>query len=132
MYETLQLNGSKMESKDDVRRDDMLDAAAAFARHLAQGKEFIGECQADKRAALAAKVTALQDECAEMAVEVKGARYATFEQDVDVIVEDLRERVAHVEVLRQAAERYKAYAAEFGLPEVWLCSQRAGVRVCVP
>jgi hypothetical protein len=118
MYETLQLNGAKMESKDDVRRDNMLDAAAAFARHLAQGKEFLGECQADKRAALAANVTALQDECKEMAAEVKGARYATFEQDVDVIVEDLRERVAHVDELQRLAVTYKAYTAEFGLPEV--------------
>ena len=38
MYETLQLNGHKIDHKDDVRRDDMQEAAANFARNLALGK----------------------------------------------------------------------------------------------
>jgi hypothetical protein len=38
MYETLQLNGHKIDHKDDVRRDDMQEAAASFARNLALGK----------------------------------------------------------------------------------------------
>lgn len=38
MYETLQLNGHKIDHKDDVRRDDMQEAAANFARNLASGK----------------------------------------------------------------------------------------------
>lgn len=42
MYETLQLNGHKIDHKDDVRRDDMQEAAANFARNLALGKVCIG------------------------------------------------------------------------------------------
>jgi hypothetical protein len=38
MYETLQLNGHKIDAKDDVRRDDMQEAAAMFIRNLTLGK----------------------------------------------------------------------------------------------
>lgn len=38
MYETLQLNGHKIDPKDDVRRDDMHEAAIEFARNLSLGK----------------------------------------------------------------------------------------------
>ena len=43
MYETLQLNGHKIDHKDDVRRDDMQEAAAHFARNLALGKVRTGD-----------------------------------------------------------------------------------------
>lgn len=38
MYETLQLNGHKIDPKDDVRRDDMHEAAIEFARNISLGK----------------------------------------------------------------------------------------------
>lgn len=45
-------------------------------------------------------------------------RYSTFEQDVDVVVEDLRERVEHMKELSRNAEKYAHYNEDLAMPEV--------------
>lgn len=45
-------------------------------------------------------------------------RYATFEQDVDVVVEDLTERLEHMRELTRDAEKYGTYNEELNMPEV--------------
>jgi hypothetical protein len=120
MYETLVLNGGKVDSKDDIRRDDMAQAAAAYVTGLADGAKFLTAGRAAQQAALLASRDAAAAEAASMSAEVAEARYATFESDVDVVVEDLRERVAALAALRQQADAHAAYARALGLPEVRL------------
>jgi hypothetical protein len=45
-------------------------------------------------------------------------RYSTFEQDVDVMVEDLHERVEHMKELSSNAEKFAAFNKELNMPEV--------------
>lgn len=60
----------------------------------------------------------MKDEAAAVAAEICSARYATFEADVGVIVEDLHERKARMAELAADAAKFKKYQDEFGMPEV--------------
>jgi hypothetical protein len=41
-----------------------------------------------------------------------------LEQDVDVVVEDLRERVEHMKDLSRNAEKFAAFNQDLSMPEV--------------
>lgn len=55
-------------------------------------------------------------------------RYSTFEQDVDVVVEDLQERMEHMKELSRNAEKFANFNEKLAIPEVliryaffWTC-----------
>lgn len=69
----------------------------------------------------------LKLECEGIVADLRSPQYATFQQDVDTIVEDLEERVVHIQELVSASEKFQSYCEEFGMPEVCLlhCSVTA-------
>lgn len=81
-------------------------------------QEFIGEQRAAQKDSLEANVGDLKMECEGIVADLRSPQYATFQQDVDTIVEDLEERVAHIQELVSASEKFHSYFEEFGMPEV--------------
>lgn len=81
-------------------------------------QEFIGERRAAQKEALEGNVGDLKLECEGIVADLRSPQYATFQQDVDTIVEDLQERVAHIQELVSASEKFQAYCEEFSMPEV--------------
>jgi hypothetical protein len=129
MYETLAINGGKVDHKDDVRRDDLAEATSAFLQLLADGAAYIAAETAGQVAALQASVAGASRESGEIVEEIRSSRYTTFEQDVGVIVEDLKERMTHMATLKQRNVQLAAYASQLGLPEV--CTLVLGELLCV-
>jgi hypothetical protein len=118
MYETLAINGGKVDHKDDVRRDDLAEATATFLSMLTDGAAYIAGETSSQVAALQNSVAGASRESGEIVEEIRCSRYMTFEQDVEAIVEDLKERMTHMATLEQQNTQWGAYAAQLGLPEV--------------
>lgn len=84
-------------------------------------QEYIGERRVAQKESLEGNIGDLKLECEGIVADLRSTRYATFQQDVDTIVEDLEERVAHIHELVATSEKFRSYCEDFGLPEVRSC-----------
>ena len=134
MYETLLMHGGRLDRRDEIRRDDLTAAAAAYAGHIADGRAWLAAQFEATSNELRAAAAAAREAAAAAAEEVAAPEYADIGDDteLDVVCEALAERAAAAAALRASMAQLATHAASLGLPPVRSKTVKAAKAGCLP
>ncbi|KAG1661620.1 hypothetical protein FOA52_002850, partial [Chlamydomonas sp. UWO 241] len=115
MYDMLAAYEQKVPTSDQVKHDDLREAASRFTDELSNGKIFLADFKSTQQETLKANATALNEELASITASLLEGDYIDPDAEPETVVEDLEQVLAHVRELGGTAEQYKEYQKLFEL-----------------
>ncbi|KAJ9534885.1 hypothetical protein QJQ45_029552, partial [Haematococcus lacustris] len=113
MYDMLSAYEQKVPTGDQVKHDDLREAANQFVQELSAGKEFIADNKHAQQDTLAENIKALNEELVTLSFSLTQGDYINADADPEQVVADLDGVMTHIEELKAASETYKEYEALF-------------------
>lgn len=115
MYELLAIYDQKVPTHDQVKHDDLKEAAGAYMNALIGGKEFIADHKLDMINTLESTIADVNEELLALLGAMCGGIYIDQNADSEEVVAALEEHRARLKDLREMSVQFVEYQTLFGM-----------------